>query len=422
MSPAPLPRGPRLPPPVPASPVPLPSARRVTEADAGGPDAGVRRLTALAFATLFMIGTDTFLVAPLLPVLAHDFGTGAGRAGWLVSAYALGYALLALFAGPFSDRRNRRTVLLWGMAAFTVTTGLCGAATGFTTMLLCRFLAGTAAAFVSPQIWATLPQVVPERHLVRTMGVATAGLSLSQVVGIPVGAWLSLLSWRVPFWTVSAGAACVWLLLHRSFPAVPPLRTRGDGGRGAYAEVLSARPLRLLLTGYLVFQTGNFAAIAFYGSWFARDFGLGEGKVAVAMVALGAGNTAGSLLGARVVRLLGAPGAMGVGFALAVSMYAAAPFAPGAAYAVADLTVVMAANGLLFPLFMRALQSRTTAARGTVASLANAAMYVGVTVGGIVGGALFTGPGGFTAVACCTVSVLLLSLVVYFCGGAFARH
>ncbi|MGA5583537.1 MFS transporter [Streptomyces thermodiastaticus] len=64
----------------------------------------------------------------------------------MVSAYALGYALFALVAGPLSDGRDRRGVLLAGLSEFIVTTVLRGFAQGLWTMILYRFLAGVSAA------------------------------------------------------------------------------------------------------------------------------------------------------------------------------------------------------------------------------------------------------------------------------------
>lgn len=34
--------------------------------------------------------------------------------------------------------------------------------------------------------------------------------------------------------------------------------------------------LLLCLVAYLLFQTGNFCALSFYGSWLAKSFGLGS--------------------------------------------------------------------------------------------------------------------------------------------------
>ena len=107
----------------------------------------------LSFFTMFAIGTDTFLVAPLLPLLQRELDVPLSRAGWLVSAYALGYALFALVAGPVSDRHDRRRVILSGLAAFAVLTCACGLVWSFWSMVAARFLAGVSAAFVSSQIW-----------------------------------------------------------------------------------------------------------------------------------------------------------------------------------------------------------------------------------------------------------------------------
>ncbi|AEV82238.1 MFS transporter permease [Actinoplanes sp. SE50] len=381
---------------------------------------GARRVSLLAFATLFVVGTDTFLVAPLLPTLSQAFGVGTGVSGWMVSAYALGYAGLALFAGPFSDGRDRRAVLLGGLLAFAVTTALCGFAQGFWSMLLFRFLAGVSAAFVTPQIWASIPVLVAPEVVLRTMGFATAGLSIAQVVGVPVGSWLAAVSWHTPFWVVAGASVLLWLALARLFPSVGS--PSAGGIRQTYAAVLRDRTLVLYLLAYLVFQTGNFEAFSFIGSWLTRDFRLGVAEVGTAMIALGLGNTAGALFGSRLVRRIGQRTALLTAYAILMLCYAMLPFAPGLGIAVTLLTVIFLVGGFIFPVFMTMLQSRATAARGTVSSLSNAAMYAGSTVGGVAGGVLLAGVAGFHGVAAFTVVAYAVSLGVFAAAGALKRQ
>ena len=52
-----------------------------------------RKLSLLGFAVMFLIGSDTFVVAPLLPSLAKTYDVSTTQSGWLVSIYAIGYAL-----------------------------------------------------------------------------------------------------------------------------------------------------------------------------------------------------------------------------------------------------------------------------------------------------------------------------------------
>ncbi|MFM0068846.1 MFS transporter [Paraburkholderia aspalathi] len=196
-----------------------------------------RVISFLSFATMFVIGTDTFVVAPLLPTLAANFAVSTNVSGWMVSAYALGYALFELIAGPLSDRLDRRIVLLSGLVGFIAITALCGFAEGFRTMILFRFLAGVSAAFVSPQIWASIPVLVRPERIIRTMGVATAGLAIAQVVGIPVGSWLAFSSWSVPFWAISAISTVLWLVLANTFPSVVNPSAAFSASTSHYCEI-----------------------------------------------------------------------------------------------------------------------------------------------------------------------------------------
>lgn len=96
----------------------------------------------LFFLVMFMIGTDTFLISPLLPTLQTEFGVSTEMSGWMLGAYTLGSAVFALIAGPLSDGWNRRTVMICGLLGFSVATILCGFADSFWMMCILRFLAG----------------------------------------------------------------------------------------------------------------------------------------------------------------------------------------------------------------------------------------------------------------------------------------
>lgn len=151
---------------------------------------------------MFVVGTDTFLISPLLPTLRNEFGVSVEMSGWMMGAYALGYALFALVAGPLSDGWNRKKVLVLGMVGFSVSTFLCGIATGFWSMLLFRALAGICAAFASPQVWAIIPSIVPPAKIIKAMGIATAGLAVAQALGMLIGTLLAASSWSIPFFVI----------------------------------------------------------------------------------------------------------------------------------------------------------------------------------------------------------------------------
>jgi len=56
------------------------------------PDATMRPILLLALGT-FAVGTEAFMIAPLLTDMARDLGVGLGAAGQLVTIYTFAYAL-----------------------------------------------------------------------------------------------------------------------------------------------------------------------------------------------------------------------------------------------------------------------------------------------------------------------------------------
>lgn len=382
----------------------------------------MKKIFILVFLIMFLIGTDTFLVSPLLPTLTETYGISASISGWLVSAYALGYALFALISGPMSDRLDRKKVMVGGLIAFSLSTFACGLAPTFQTMLLCRFLAGVSASFVTPQVWASIPIIVEPKNIVKTMGYASAGLSISQLVGIPIGSYLASYTWHTPFFTIATFSLLLLISIAILFPSIKaqqgvdkePLSLRKT-----YSGLLRTKGVVKYLFAYFVFQTGTFTSFTFIGSWFTRNFGLVLSGVGTAMIAIGLGNTIGSLYGNRIVKKLGEAKTLLYALPILVILYIVLPFAPNLLSAEIVLFVIFLTNGCVFPLLMAMLQSFTTTARGTASSLSNSAMYAGTTLGGIIGGFLFAGVTGFTGVSIFTAVVYFISIGLFYSSGVF---
>src|ERR1700726_4486692 len=68
--------------------------------------------------TMFVIGTDLFVVSPLLPMIAADYRVSPAVAGLSVTVFALTYMATPPLFGPAADRTGRRPVLICCLAAF----------------------------------------------------------------------------------------------------------------------------------------------------------------------------------------------------------------------------------------------------------------------------------------------------------------
>jgi predicted MFS family arabinose efflux permease len=90
-----------------------------------GPLAGLT----VGWLTMFVVGTDLFVVSPLLPMIAADYRISPSAAGLSVTAFAAAYMIGAPFFGHVADRVGRRRMLVSCLVIFAVANLLTAAAT-----------------------------------------------------------------------------------------------------------------------------------------------------------------------------------------------------------------------------------------------------------------------------------------------------
>ena len=106
-------------------------------------------LAAVSFA-LFMIMLDNTVVNVALPAIQRDLGIGVSELEWVVTGYALSFAVLMLTGGKLADMLGRRRIFLIGLAVFTVSSLLCGLAGSAELLIGARVLQGVGAACMMP--------------------------------------------------------------------------------------------------------------------------------------------------------------------------------------------------------------------------------------------------------------------------------
>lgn len=219
----------------------------------------------------FLLIVGTFLLAVLLYVdricistakepITRDLQLSDEQFGWVLSAFALGYALFQTPGGMLADRYGPRRVLTGVVAAWSLLTGLSGAAFNFTSMLVVRFLFGAGEAGGYPGIARAVYAWVPMRERGVITGINFSGGRLGAAFALPIVAWLvEQLGWRETFvvlMLVGFVWAIAWYLWFRDDPEQHPrisgqerdmiLRERQPAGAGAKDDAPPFRTSRLL--------------------------------------------------------------------------------------------------------------------------------------------------------------------------------
>ncbi|MEW2288429.1 MFS transporter [Streptomyces sp. NPDC047841] len=177
----------------------------------------------------FMSLLDVTIVAVALPTVQRDLGASPAQVQWVVSGYALTFALALVTAGRLGDALDRRRIFLLALGGFVVFSAACGAAPDIMLLVAARLAQGLAAGFMAPQNSALIQQMFRGAERGRAFGFFGATVGISSAAGpITGGVILALASgaqgWRWIFYVnVPIGILAV-LLGRRLLP-----RTRRSG-------------------------------------------------------------------------------------------------------------------------------------------------------------------------------------------------
>ncbi|WP_410662918.1 MFS transporter [Amycolatopsis sp. lyj-84] len=240
-------------------------------------------LLVLAVGT-FTVGTDGFVLNGLLPTIAADLRVSEAAAGQLTTVFAVTYAISSPLIAAFTGRLDRRWVLGAGMVLFTI--GMAGQALGesFAVVAIARVLAALGAAAFQSNAYVLAGALASDERRGRALATVSAGMSVSMVVGVPIGVLAGTwFGWRAVMWGIGAVAVVVALLV----PLLPGVRMPTVSLRDRLAVV--ARPPIARVLGVSVLGTAaGFAAFVYLPvlvapvaagamiSWLLIGFGIGQ--------------------------------------------------------------------------------------------------------------------------------------------------
>src|SRR5271168_86211 len=164
-------------------------------------------LVLLALGT-FATGTESFMIAPLLPKLATDLSVNVAVAGQLVTVFALTYAVSSPVLSALTAGIERRKLLIISMAAFAVANVIASMANNYWELFVARILLACAAGLYVPSATALGGAIVAPERRGTALAVVNGGTSGALVLGVPLGAIVgNNFGWRATFVGVAVLAA-----------------------------------------------------------------------------------------------------------------------------------------------------------------------------------------------------------------------
>jgi DHA1 family inner membrane transport protein len=370
-------------------------------------------LIALALAS-FALGTAEFVIAGLLPNVAHDLSVSSGTAGLLVTTYAIGVIVGALVVTTALSRYPPKKAVVGLVAVFAGANLLSAVGPDFGIVLAARVIAGIAhGGFFGIGVVVAV-SLVEESRKGRAIAVMLTGLTLANVLGVLFGTLVGQhFGWRTTFGAVVALAIASMLAILLLVPQVAPAPTRSLADLRNLINRQAVLSMGIATLGF----GGMFGIFTYLAFTLTRVSGYSIGAVPWLLALFGVGLVVGNLVGGRLVdRWLDATLAVAlVGLLIVQVVFGlTASSKVGAAIALGLMGMFGFAA---VPGYQRRVM-RAAPAAGAIASGANvAAINVGNALGSWVGGLAISAGLGYVSpiwvgAGSTVIAVILLAFAI----------
>ncbi|GCE14586.1 MFS transporter [Tengunoibacter tsumagoiensis] len=340
------------------------------------------RIYLLALGT-FALGTDLFVIAGVLPAIAHQYAVSIDSTGLLITVFSLMYGFCAPVLAAFTNRVPRQTLLMVVLAGFGLANVLSALAPTFPILLLTRIIAAGFAALYTPTAAVVAASLAAPERRGQALAIVLGGLTTATILGVPLGSWLGQhFGWQATFLLVAALGCLAFLALlafrlpHIANPPAVSLKAR-------LAPLLKPE-LLLALIPIAFWSFGGFTTYTYIAPFLSSYTHITDPSLM--LLIYGAGGVLGSWLGGYLVDRFGAARPIIIGLFILIIVYATLPFtATTLIGAMLALAIWGTCGNLLFAPQQHRLLSLSPTLPTIMLALNSSALYLGIASGSALG-------------------------------------
>ena len=366
-------------------------------------------------AGLFVVGTNAFVIAGVLPAIAASLHTSSAAVSYSITWYSIVVAVGSPAVSTLCARMPRATLMAAGLVLIAGGTFAAAGAHGIGMFTLGRIVGAIGGAALVPTATAAAPALVGPERRGRALAATGLGFSLASAIGAPFGTFLADLGgWRLAL-SVIAGLATVLavltLLLTRGIPTAPPVPVR------ARFAVLANPAILLSLVATLLLVLAFNVVYVFSSDIAAPATGGSETALAGLLLVYGGFGILGNWLGGRLTDSIGGRRTALVALVLEAAVFIALIAARGGFVVTAVLFAIWGVSAYAATVPVQARLAAVDPVRAPI-SLAwySTAMYVGIALAPVLGAATLASGATLTLVVAAAAA---LAACVAF---ALGRH
>jgi predicted MFS family arabinose efflux permease len=225
----------------------------------------------------FAVILDFMIISPLGALIMPALAITPKQFGLVVSAYAFSAGVSGVLTAGFADRFDRKKILLFFYAGFLCGTLWCGLAPTFPMLLAARIVTGLFGGVIGSVVLAIATDLFDVKLRGRVMGLIQTAFAASQVLGLPLGLYLSnRWDWHAPFLVLAAlGAVGGGVIAWRMKPVDAHLGKPQEHSPFMHLFHTVAEPRHLLaFATTALLTTGGFMLMPFSSAYVVNNLGI----------------------------------------------------------------------------------------------------------------------------------------------------
>jgi len=350
-------------------------------------------LPALAGA-YFTLAVGSLSVVGLLGPMSDGLSVSKSAIAYLVTAFALTYAVAAPLLQMLAGHLDRRTLILTGLCAIATGALINAAAPSYEVALAGRVVMAVGASVAGPMSSAAGVGLVSPERRGAALGTVFAGLTIASVIGVPLTAFSgAMIGWRATLVLIAVVALGIAIAVATTVPR---------GSRGVRASLnsvtstLGDRKLGGALLVTLFQMAGQFTTYAVIAAYMVARFGIGESLVPAVLFLYGIGGIVGNVIATRLVDLTGPDPLILISLVSTAALFFVIQFMPADPWTGIPLFFVWSVAGMLLYTPQQArLVALAPHAGNLILALNASSLYLGMAGGALLSGLLYdmSGPG-----------------------------
>mgnify|MGYP001070977206 CR=1 FL=1 len=357
--------------------------------------------------TLFLMGTDLFVVSPLLPFISQAYKISSATAGWMVTVFAVTYAFSAPFFGWLSDKKGRRSLITLGLLFFATSNILTACAPSFLWLIVSRILAGFSVASITPLIYAIIGDIAPPSRRGTWLSIVVSGHLTALWAGTPLGTLLEhFLGWRSVFVVMATLGIILMFVNFKTWSSVPKNESTTNLLKGNLIRILGS------VSVTTIWAISMYTLYVYLGSALHFNNGFSSAEIALAVTFYGIGAVLGSLSSGQLTDKFGERKiSINTLIVLTLILLCLGIFFSSGDWLYFFMFIWALVGYAGFTSYQARLAVEYPLERGIVMAWNNTALYIGITLGSMLGGYVISNWGYSTLPYACSIAAVLSFII-----------